>query len=180
VNGFYKSRITQHTRHNVQGLPSSYEQAIADAQQATRDAIEAGVRLIEIEFPTAGLLSVAGDAEGQNEMTYSLEFLRKFLIMFQLKDQASSTRIFFPDKQVLYSVCLTLDLLPLQCTARNHQFLRGKITLRKSINVRMHFNHTIDLCTKVCICSDLARPSIFSINTPSSEMITHNGQLRAI
>ena len=55
---------------------------------------------MEIEFPTAGLDSVAGDAEGQNEMTYSLEFLRKFLVMFQVEGTAATTRVFFPDKQV--------------------------------------------------------------------------------
>lgn len=69
-------------------------------QQATKAAIESGKNLLEVEFPTAGLDSVAGDAEGQNEMTYSLEFLRKFLVMFQLQGTASTTRVFFPDKQV--------------------------------------------------------------------------------
>lgn len=42
----------------------------------------------------------AGDADGCNEMTYSLEYLRKFLIMFQMQDTAQTTRVFFPDKAV--------------------------------------------------------------------------------
>ena len=55
----------------------------------------------QVEFPTAGLDSVAGDAEGQNEMTYSLEFLRRFLVAFQSGgSSAAATRVFFPDKQV--------------------------------------------------------------------------------
>eukprot|EP00892_Ulva_mutabilis_P000696 jgi/Ulvmu1/10627/UM066_0006.1 len=82
-----------------QALPRTYEEAIAAAQQATRAAVADGVQLLEIEFPTAGLDSVAGDAEGQNEMTYSLEFLRRFLVLFQLGDTAATTRVFFPDKQ---------------------------------------------------------------------------------
>jgi hypothetical protein len=84
----------------LQALPDSYEVAMRGMQQATKQAINDGHNLLEIEFPTAGLNSVAGDAEGQNEMTYSLEFLRKFLVMFQLQDSASTTRVFFPDKQV--------------------------------------------------------------------------------
>lgn len=85
----------------AQALPRSYEEALAAAQQATKAAIADSVRLLEVEFPTAGLDSVAGDAEGQNEMTYSLEFLRRFLVVFQLQDTAGSTRVFFPDKQAL-------------------------------------------------------------------------------
>lgn len=40
----------------------------------------------------------AGDAEGANEMTYSMGFLRQFCRAFQ--QNAATTRIFFPDKQV--------------------------------------------------------------------------------
>ena len=40
----------------------------------------------------------AGDAEGANEMSYSMGFLRQFCRIFQ--DQAGSTRIFFPDDKV--------------------------------------------------------------------------------
>lgn len=40
----------------------------------------------------------AGDAEGANEMTYSMGFLRQFCRSFQ--QNAAATRIFFPDKQV--------------------------------------------------------------------------------
>ena len=40
----------------------------------------------------------AGDAEGANEMTYSMGFLRQFCRSFQ--QNAAVTRIFFPDKQV--------------------------------------------------------------------------------
>ena len=43
---------------------------------------------------------MSGDSEGANEMTYSLEFLRKYLVMFQVRDEASTTRVFFPDKTV--------------------------------------------------------------------------------
>lgn len=41
---------------------------------------------------------IAGDAEGANEMTYSMGFLRQFCRSFQ--QNAAATRIFFPDKKV--------------------------------------------------------------------------------
>lgn len=84
----------------LQAFPKDYDEAIQGTQAATKAAIADGKLLLEIEFPTAGLASVAGDAEGQNEMTYSLEFLRRFLVYFQVTDGAASTRVFFPDKQV--------------------------------------------------------------------------------
>ena len=40
----------------------------------------------------------AGDAEGANEMTYSMGYLRQFCRSFQ--QNAAATRIFFPDKKV--------------------------------------------------------------------------------
>lgn len=101
--------------------PCAWEQA----QTATQAALADGCKLIEIEFPPTSLSSVpgvwgagvsprlqrgkrwcaelpllwrAGDGEGANEMTYSLQYLRKFCRSFQ--DQASSIRIFFPDEKV--------------------------------------------------------------------------------
>jgi hypothetical protein len=84
-----------------QDLPADYDEAMVVMKAATQTAIADGGMLLEIEFPTAGLFSVAGDAEGQNEMTYSLEFLRQYLSMFQSGAGAQATRIFFPDKNVL-------------------------------------------------------------------------------
>ena len=46
----------------------------------------------------SALIRTAGDAEGANEMTYSMGFLRQFCRSFQ--QNAAATRIFFPDKQV--------------------------------------------------------------------------------
>jgi hypothetical protein len=40
----------------------------------------------------------SGDAEGCNEMTYSMGYLRQFCRSFQ--QNAAATRIFFPDKKV--------------------------------------------------------------------------------
>ena len=71
---------------------------ISQAQTAVKAAIADGALLLEVEFPTAGLATVAGDAEGANEMTYSLGYLRQFCRMFQ--DRASHTRIYFPDEKV--------------------------------------------------------------------------------
>jgi hypothetical protein len=50
---------------------------------------------MEIDFPSAGLMAVAGDAEGANEMTYSMQHLRRFTRIFN--EKAAATRIFFPD-----------------------------------------------------------------------------------
>lgn len=80
-------------------FPEDYTKAIRQAQDATLKAIADGMKLVEVEFPTASLSSVAGDAEGANEMTYSLQYLRKFTRAF--KDRAERTRIFFPDYQEL-------------------------------------------------------------------------------
>ena len=84
----------------AQAFPTSYEQAITDMRAATKAAIADKRYLLEIEFPTSGLDSVAGDGEGQNEMTYSLEYLRQFLVLFQASTRAERTRVFFPDKKV--------------------------------------------------------------------------------
>ncbi|EFN59585.1 hypothetical protein CHLNCDRAFT_56449 [Chlorella variabilis] len=76
-------------------FPGDYNQAVRQAQGAAAAALADGASLVEVEFPTASLVAVAGDAEGANEMTYSLQHLRQF--MRGWKDQAGTTRIFFPD-----------------------------------------------------------------------------------
>lgn len=80
-------------------FPEDFPQAIRQAQEATIAAISAGKTLIEVEFPSASLAAVAGDGEGANEMTWSSQHLRQFTRAFQA--QATTTRIFFPDKQEL-------------------------------------------------------------------------------
>jgi Domain of unknown function (DUF1995) len=84
----------------LQAFPANYDDALRDMQAATKAAIHDGKLLLEVEFPTSGLDSVAGDGEGQNEMTSSLEYLRRFLVMFQVGSGAATTRVFFPDKSV--------------------------------------------------------------------------------
>ena len=44
-------------------FPSDYNEAVRQAQGAVKAALEDGHRLLEVEFPTASLRSVAGDAE---------------------------------------------------------------------------------------------------------------------
>jgi hypothetical protein len=53
-------------------FPSEYPQAIRQAQSATKQALTDGCKLIEVEFPTASLSSVAGDAEGKVSFFSSL------------------------------------------------------------------------------------------------------------
>lgn len=81
-------------------FPQDYNQAIKQAQDATLAALADGAELIEVEFPTASLSSVSGDAEGANEMNFSLRFLRQFL-RGSLEQRAATTRVFFPDDKEL-------------------------------------------------------------------------------
>lgn len=78
-------------------FPDEFPTAIKQAQEATLAALADGHRLIEIDFPSAGLMAVAGDAEGVNEMNYNSQHLRQFCRIFQDKSKAATTRIFFPD-----------------------------------------------------------------------------------
>lgn len=49
----------------LQKFPADYNQAVRQAQAAAWAALEDGASLVEVEFPTASLASVAGDAEGE-------------------------------------------------------------------------------------------------------------------
>ncbi|CAG9467554.1 unnamed protein product [Pedinophyceae sp. YPF-701] len=80
-------------------FPQDFSELISQAQRATNAALEDGVKLIEVEFPSAGLAAVPGDAEGANEMSYSMDFLRSYVSIFNR--DAETTRIYFPDKSEL-------------------------------------------------------------------------------
>eukprot|EP00803_Ostreobium_quekettii_P010762 evm.model.scf_1809.2 EVM.evm.TU.scf_1809.2 scf_1809:10936-14172(+) len=82
-------------------FPRSYEAAIEQAQKAVSASLQDGCKLLEIEFPAAGLSSVPGDGEGANEMTLSMGYLRKFCRMFELSGEAPGVRIFFPERKEL-------------------------------------------------------------------------------
>ncbi|KAK9841778.1 hypothetical protein WJX81_002326 [Elliptochloris bilobata] len=86
-------------KQQLAAFPREYTDAIKQAQNSTTAALQAGLRLLEIEFPTSSLASVSGDGEGANEMSFSLGFLRQYLRIFQ--DRAAATRIFFPDDKEL-------------------------------------------------------------------------------
>ena len=47
-----------------QPFPQDYNQAVRQAQAAVQAALADGATLLEVEFPTASIASVAGDAEG--------------------------------------------------------------------------------------------------------------------
>ena len=51
-----------------------------------------------IEKQLSSRSALTGDAEGANEMTYSMGYLRQFCRSFQ--QNAAATRIFFPGKKV--------------------------------------------------------------------------------
>ena len=82
-------------RASPSGFPKDYSAVVRDAQEATKRAMQDGLRLLEVEFPVASLMAVQGDEEGANEMTKSSEYLRQYARAFL--EVASSTRVFFPD-----------------------------------------------------------------------------------
>ena len=81
-------------------FPRSYGEAIQQAQDATECALKDKQFLLEVEFPTASLSSVSGDAEGANEMNYNMGYLRRYCRVFEILGFADGTRIFFPDQSV--------------------------------------------------------------------------------
>lgn len=48
----------------MQPFPADYNEAVRQAQVAAQAALADGAKLVEVEFPTASLAAVAGDAEG--------------------------------------------------------------------------------------------------------------------
>eukprot|EP00878_Enallax_costatus_P006467 GHUV01006779.1.p1 GENE.GHUV01006779.1~~GHUV01006779.1.p1 ORF type:complete len:312 (+),score=85.97 GHUV01006779.1:437-1372(+) len=80
-------------------FPSEYDTAIRQMQLATKAALADGHKLLEVEFPTAGLAAAQGDGDGQNEMNWSMSYLKNYLNGFQ--EDASAIRVFFPDNMEL-------------------------------------------------------------------------------
>ncbi|KAI5084336.1 hypothetical protein GOP47_0000505 [Adiantum capillus-veneris] len=81
----------------VVNFPEDYDDVLKQAKDATKAALNDGKKLLEVEFPTAGLKSVSGDAEGGIEMTSSMMLIRDFCLNFLASEQYARTRIFFPD-----------------------------------------------------------------------------------
>ena len=84
----------------LQLFPRTYEEAIQQAQEATQRAMDDECTLMEVEFPTASLASVSGDADGANEMNFSMNYLRRYSRIFEILGKAEATRIFFPEESV--------------------------------------------------------------------------------
>ncbi|KAG5540323.1 hypothetical protein RHGRI_020531 [Rhododendron griersonianum] len=78
-------------------FPNDYSELLEQAKEATELALKDNKQLMEIEFPTAGLESVPGDAEGGTEMTGSMQLIREFCDLFVIPEKATRTRIFFPE-----------------------------------------------------------------------------------
>ena len=76
-------RATNAIKDTLPPFPDDFPLAIKQAQQAALAALADGAQIIEVEFPSASVNSVAGDAEGANEMTYSMQHLRQFCRVFQ-------------------------------------------------------------------------------------------------
>ncbi|KAK1408093.1 hypothetical protein QVD17_39726 [Tagetes erecta] len=78
-------------------FPADYDDLLLQAKEATQVALKDGIKLMEIEFPTAGLGSVPGDGEGGIEMTGSMQLIREFCDLLVVPEKATRTRIFFPE-----------------------------------------------------------------------------------
>ncbi|CAI7858841.1 unnamed protein product [Closterium sp. NIES-53] len=75
----------------------------------------------EVEFPTASLDSVPGDAEGGIEMTSSMRLLRQYCLMFAAQGPPpSSVRLFFPDANELPAAQEVFEdtAFPLDCLTK--------------------------------------------------------------
>ena len=77
-------------------FPYTYRQVTSQSQESVRQALADGHQLLEVEFPTLGLDSVPGDAEGCNEMSESAVLLRQFCTMFENSGNAQNVRVYFP------------------------------------------------------------------------------------
>ncbi|GAX83064.1 hypothetical protein CEUSTIGMA_g10490.t1 [Chlamydomonas eustigma] len=76
-------------------FPANYDQALRQAQEAVKAAVLDGHKILEVDFPVGGLTGVQGDGEGQTEMNACMGYLRQFMNAW--RQEASTTRIFFPD-----------------------------------------------------------------------------------
>ncbi|KAK9214887.1 hypothetical protein WN944_006887 [Citrus x changshan-huyou] len=74
-------------------FPSDYSELLDQAKMAAELAMKDGRKLMEIEFPTAGLDSVPGDGEGGIEMTGSMRFICEFCDLFVTPEKVTRTRI---------------------------------------------------------------------------------------
>eukprot|EP00250_Pteridium_aquilinum_P011217 c19915_g1_i1 orf=140-1084(-) len=90
-------RQRQSSAAAVVNFPNDYDEVLDQAKDATKAALTDGKKLLEVEFPTAGLESVSGDAEGGIEMTSSMVLVRNFCTYLLNSEQYARTRIFFPD-----------------------------------------------------------------------------------
>lgn len=100
-------------------FPVDYSELLEQVKVATQSALMDSKHLLEIEFPTAGLDSVSGDDEGGIEMNSSMTLIREFCRRFLKPEEATRTRIFFPEakevefakKTVFEGVAFKMDYL---------------------------------------------------------------------
>eukprot|EP00798_Chlamydomonas_sp_ICE-L_P010012 gene10012-7898_t len=98
------NRTLTHASSNeasIMTFPSSYGQAVRQAQICSQAALADGLKLLEVEFPPTTLTSVAGDGEGQNEMNDSMTYLRSYVSAFRNDPGSDATRVYFPDSTEL-------------------------------------------------------------------------------
>ncbi len=84
------------TLRTLQPFPRDLTAAVRAARTAAKAALESGATFVEVEMPSASIASVAGDAEGVNEMNASASLLRDFLREWERG--GGGVRVFFPDQ----------------------------------------------------------------------------------
>ncbi|KAH9753116.1 DUF1995 domain-containing protein [Citrus sinensis] len=109
-------------------FPSDYSELLDQAKMAAELAVKDGRKLMEIEFPTAGLDSVPGDGEGGIEMTGSMRLIREFCDLFVTPEKVTRTRI--------VSIVKKLFLL-VNPTVRKKLFVPGLEVPTADIKVKM-------------------------------------------
>ena len=77
-------------------FPKDYRQMVAQTQDALLAAKADGVLLQEVQFPTGGLSSVAGDQEGNAENNVCVGYLRQIVDAYKRDGSQGRVRVLFP------------------------------------------------------------------------------------
>ncbi|QDZ23195.1 DUF1995 domain-containing protein [Chloropicon primus] len=87
------------TSTSRRSLPRTYEQALAQAHGAVRDALKDGEKLIEVEFPPLSLGAVCGDGEGSVEMDANLGHVLELSAMLVKESKQKNLKVLLPEEK---------------------------------------------------------------------------------
>ena len=86
-------------------FPQNYTQLHSSCKDAVGQALLDGVKLVEVDFPPAGLETVPGDEEGANEMDANLAHVLAITALFAEREELvkSTVRVLLPDEKEMAS-----------------------------------------------------------------------------